>query len=289
MTKSIATPQKTKELLKRHGLNLKKSLGQNFLIDGNILNNLVSNLNLTAEDGVIEIGPGIGALTEELAKRAGKVVTVEIDGRLIPVLREIFEPYQNVKIIHKDVLKLDLKEVDAEFGPDQKITVAANLPYYITTPILLKLLHSELCLRTIIVMVQKEVAARIAAEPGDKNYGSLSIAVQYYAQAETVMEVPRTAFLPNPNVDSAVLRLDMLAEPAVRPSDEDFFFKVVRAAFRQRRKTIFNNLTHNLFPNAHKNEVRSRLERANIDPARRAETLSIEEFAQLSEAVLTLA
>lgn len=288
MTKSIASLQRTKELLKRHGLHLKKSLGQNFLIDEMILHRIVSTLDLTVENGAIEIGPGIGALTEELAQKAGKVVSVEIDGRLVSVLRQIFEPNNNVKVIHADFLKLDLDELKAEFGPDQKLTVAANLPYYITTPILLKLLHSDLNLRTIVVMVQKEVADRIAAKPGDKSYGSLSIAVQYYARAATVLEVPRTAFLPNPNVDSAVLRLEMLSEPPVRVSDEDFFFQVIRASFRQRRKTIFNNLTHNLFPKIEKEELRGKLEASGIDPARRAETLSIEEFARLAEAVSTL-
>ncbi|HET7580821.1 MAG TPA: 16S rRNA (adenine(1518)-N(6)/adenine(1519)-N(6))-dimethyltransferase RsmA [Bacillales bacterium] len=282
---TIATPGKTKELLRKHGLSLKKSLGQNFLIDANILRNIVSSLNLTKANGVIEIGPGIGALTEALADEAGKVVAVEIDGRLVPVLRELFENRENVKILHNDFLKLDLREIAREFEPGQELMVAANLPYYITTPILLKLLHSELPLRSIIVMVQKEVAARMGAAPGDKDYGSLSIAVQYYAEAETVLNVPKSAFLPNPNVDSAVLRLDLRPEPAVRVNDEEFLFKVVRASFGQRRKTIFNNLTHNLFHKKLKEDVRDCLEKAGIDPSRRAETLSIAEFARLSEAL----
>ncbi|HET7658651.1 MAG TPA: 16S rRNA (adenine(1518)-N(6)/adenine(1519)-N(6))-dimethyltransferase RsmA, partial [Bacillales bacterium] len=233
--------------------------------------------------GVMEIGPGLGALTEELAERAGKVVSVEIDGRLVPVLRDLFQERDNVVIVHEDFLKLDLKEIAKEFSLHQKLTVAANLPYYITTPILLKLLHGELPLQTIVVMVQKEVASRIAASPGEKDYGSLSIAVQYYAHAETFMYVPRSSFLPNPNVDSAVLRLDMLPERAVHVCDEEFFFKVVRSAFRQRRKTLFNNLTHNLFPNVNKEEIRETLIQGDIDPKRRAETLSIEEFAHLSD------
>ncbi|HEX6923139.1 MAG TPA: 16S rRNA (adenine(1518)-N(6)/adenine(1519)-N(6))-dimethyltransferase RsmA [Bacillales bacterium] len=288
MSKSIATPYRTKKLLQKHGLSLKKSLGQNFLIDPNILQNLVGFLNLAGNEGVLEIGPGIGALTESLAERAGKVVAVEIDGRLVPVLREAFADTGHVKIIHGDVLELDLQEVANEFDAGQDLIAAANLPYYITTPILLKLLHSDLPLRVIMVMVQKEVAARIAASPGEKDYGSLSIAVQYYAEAETVMHVPRSAFLPNPNVDSAVLRLNIRPEPAVDVTDEEFFFQVVRAAFGQRRKTIFNNLTHNLFSRDEKESVRHCLEKAEIDPGRRGETLSIVEFARLSDGLLQL-
>ncbi|HEX7065169.1 MAG TPA: 16S rRNA (adenine(1518)-N(6)/adenine(1519)-N(6))-dimethyltransferase RsmA [Bacillales bacterium] len=289
MTKSIATPYRTKALLQKHGLSLKKSLGQNFLIDANVLRNLVELLELSENAGVIEIGPGIGALTESLAEKARKVVAVEIDGRLVPVLREAFADCRHVKIIHADVLELDLQEVaEAEFSPGQDLMVAANLPYYITTPILLKLLHSGLSLRSIIVMVQKEVADRIAAQPGHKAYGSLSIAVQYYAEAETVMQVPKSAFLPNPNVDSAVLRLRIRSNPVVHVNDEPFFFEVVRASFGQRRKTLFNNLTHNLFPREQKEAVRSLLNSADIEPGRRAETLSIAEFARLSEALLEL-
>lgn len=287
--KPIATPQRTKELLAKHGLSLKKRLGQNFLIDTNILRNLVTALHITRESGVIEIGPGIGALTEALANAAGKVVAIEIDDRFIPVLQETFGELDNVSIICADVLKLNLQEViTEEFAPGQDIIVAANLPYYITTAILLKLLHADLPLQSIVVMVQKEVAARIAASPGEKDYGSLSIAVQYYAHAQTVMNVPRQAFLPNPNVDSAVLRLDMRTYPAVPVTDEAFFFRVVRASFGQRRKTLFNNLTHNLFPNVAKDEISGELEKAGIDPKRRAETLSLEEFARLSEVLLSL-
>lgn len=287
--KPIATPQRTKELLAKHGLSLKKRLGQNFLIDTNILRNLVTALHITRESGVIEIGPGIGALTEALANAAGKVVAIEIDDRFIPVLQETFRELDNVSIICADVLKLNLQEViTEEFAPGQDIIVAANLPYYITTAILLKLLHADLPLQSIVVMVQKEVAARIAASPGEKDYGSLSIAVQYYAHAQTVMNVPRQAFLPNPNVDSAVLRLDMRTYPAVPVTDEAFFFRVVRASFGQRRKTLFNNLTHNLFPGVAKAEISGELEKADIDPKRRAETLSLEEFARLSEVLLSL-
>jgi len=285
MSKRIATPLKTKTLLNQYGLKLKKSLGQNFLIDESVLDQIMDSLNLSKSDGVIEIGPGLGALTEKLAEKAGKVVSVEIDGRLVPVLRELFQDKSNVQILHQDFLKVDLVELANEFLPGQKLTVAANLPYYVTTPILLKLLHGELPLKSIVVMVQKEVASRIAASPGEKDYGSLSIAVQYYAQAESILYVPRSSFLPNPNVDSAVLKLDILSEPAVRIKDETFFFKVVRSAFRQRRKTLFNNVTHNLFPQVDKDEIRSMMLDSGIDPKRRAETLSLEEFASLCESL----
>ncbi|HET7615878.1 MAG TPA: 16S rRNA (adenine(1518)-N(6)/adenine(1519)-N(6))-dimethyltransferase RsmA [Bacillales bacterium] len=289
MTKEIATPGKTKALLSQYGLSLKKSLGQNFLTDLTILNRIADVLELSGEDGVIEIGPGIGALTQKLADRADKVVAVEIDGRLVPVLKELFSDQPHVTIVHEDFLKLNLQQMAvAEFKPKQNLTVAANLPYYITTPILLKLIHSGLPLKRIVVMVQKEVANRIAAEPGDKSYGSLSIAVQYFADARAVLEVPKTAFLPNPKVDSAVLRLNMLPRPAVEVADEEFFFKVVRNSFRQRRKTIFNNLSRNLFSEIDKTAVVECFESADIDPKRRAETLSLEEFARLSGQLLQL-
>lgn len=288
MTNRIATPLKTKSLLKKHGLHLKKSLGQNFLIDESIIDRIVSSLDLTQLDGAIEIGPGLGALTERLSEKAGKVVCVEIDGRLVPVLQDLFQDQNHVKILHEDFLKLDLNELTKEFSVGQELTVAANLPYYITTPILLKLLHGSLPLKTIVVMVQKEVASRIAASPGQKEYGSLSIAVQYYARAETFLTVPKSSFLPNPKVDSAVLRLDMLPEPAVNLKDEAFFFTVVRSAFRQRRKTLFNNLTHNLFPQFNKEDIRECILESDIDPKRRAETLSLTEFAQLSKGLLKL-
>lgn len=287
--RKIATPQRTKELLRQHDLSLKKSLGQNFLIDANILRRLLENIDLDRDTGVIEIGPGIGALTEALAEEAAQVVTIEIDRRLISVLRSLFADTGNVRVIHADVLALDLHDVVTEtFSPQQELVVAANLPYYITTPILLKLLHNDIPFRSIVVMVQKEVAARIAAPPGNKAYGSLSVAVQYYARARTVMNVPKTAFLPNPHVDSAVLRLDMRQQPAVNVADETFFFQVVRAAFGQRRKTIFNNLTHHLFPREEKDKVRRCFTSADVDPGRRAETLSIGEFARLTDALVPI-
>ncbi|HET7629499.1 MAG TPA: 16S rRNA (adenine(1518)-N(6)/adenine(1519)-N(6))-dimethyltransferase RsmA [Bacillales bacterium] len=290
MTKNIASPGKTKALLREHGLSLKKSLGQNFLIDAAVLDRITEVLQLSSGDGVLEIGPGIGALTQQLARRADRVVAVEIDERMVKVLRCLFADEERVTVIHEDFLKVDLNDLISEqFKPGQRVTVAANLPYYITTPILLKLVHSGLSFEKIVVMVQKEVAERIAASPGDKNYGSLSIAVQYYAHASTALTVPKTAFLPNPKVDSAVLALVMRPDPAVEVADEDFFFKVVRNAFKQRRKTIYNNLSRNLLPNVDKPVLMACFENSGIDPKRRAETVSLREFAALSDELLPLA
>ena len=247
MNKDIATPIRTKEILKKYGFSFKKSLGQNFLIDTNILNRIVDFAELTDESGAIEIGPGIGALTEQLAKSSKKVTAFEIDQRLLPILADTLSPYDNVKIIHEDILKADVRQVIAEeFTDIQDLMVVANLPYYVTTPIILKLLSENLPIRGIVCMLQKEVADRIAAKPGTKEYGSLSIAIQYYTKAETVMIVPKTVFMPQPNVDSAVIRLTKREKPIVEVRDEDFLFTVTRASFAQRRKTILNNLTSQL-------------------------------------------
>ena len=227
--------------------HLKRVLGQNFLIDTNILKKIVSFAELTEESGAIEIGPGIGALTEQLARTSKKVVAFEIDQRLLPILNDTLSPYPNVKIIHNDVLKADVAEViREEFNDIDDVMVVANLPYYVTTPIIMKLLEEHLPIRGIVCMLQKEVADRISAKPGTKDYGSLSIAVQYYTEAETVMIVPKTVFVPQPNVDSAVIRLTKRDQPAVTVTDESFFFQVTRSSFAQRRKTLLNNLTSQL-------------------------------------------
>ncbi|KAA0543724.1 16S rRNA (adenine(1518)-N(6)/adenine(1519)-N(6))-dimethyltransferase RsmA [Bacillus sp. BGMRC 2118] len=285
MIRDIATPTRTKEILQKYGFSFKKSLGQNFLVDTNILQNIVDHANLTENSCVIEIGPGIGALTEQIAKQAKKVVAFEIDQRLLPILEDTLSPYPNVKIIHQDVLKANVKEVmNEEFNGFEDVMVVANLPYYVTTPILMKLLEERLPLRGIVVMLQKEVADRMAASPNSKEYGSLSIAVQYYTEAKTVMIVPKTVFVPQPNVDSAVIRLTKRQEPAVKVKDEDFFFEVVRASFAQRRKTILNNLNHNLTKyQLSKETIVDALTQANIKPERRGESLSIEEFGVLSD------
>lgn len=285
MTKDIATPIRTKAILEKYGFSFKKSLGQNFLIDTNILNRIVDHAELKEDSGVIEIGPGIGALTEQLAKRAKKVVAFEIDQRLLPILKETLEPYPHVKVIHNDILKANVNDViEQEFEGYSDLMVVANLPYYVTTPIIMKLLEDQLPLRGIVVMLQKEVADRISASPGTKEYGSLSIAIQYYTKAETVMTVPRTVFVPQPNVDSAIIRLTKREKPAAEVQNETFFFEIVRASFAQRRKTILNNLTNNLPRGKElKEQIEQALLHADIQPQRRGETLSIEEFARLSD------
>ncbi|ADU92550.1 16S rRNA (adenine(1518)-N(6)/adenine(1519)-N(6))-dimethyltransferase RsmA [Geobacillus sp. Y412MC52] len=290
MYKDIATPGRTKEILERYGFSFKKSLGQNFLIDANILRKIVDVADISPDTGAIEIGPGIGALTEQLARRAKKVVAFEIDGRLLPILADTLSPYDNVRIFHQDVLKADLHAVIAEELADvSDRMVVANLPYYVTTPIIMKLLTDRLPIRGMVVMLQKEVADRLAAKPGTKDYGSLTIAVQYYTEAEVIMTVPRTVFMPQPNVDSAVIRLVKRQHPPVVVDDEGVFFQVVRASFAQRRKTLFNNLTNNL-PGGKENkeQIERVLVALGIDPRRRGETLDIAEFASLSNALAPL-
>ena len=287
MYKDIATPIRTKEILNKYGFSFKKSLGQNFLIDPNILRNIVSHANLTKDSGAIEIGPGIGALTEHLARAAKKVVSFEIDQRLLPVLEDTLSPYDNVKIVHSDILKADVVQVIEEEMPGiEDIMVVANLPYYVTTPILMKLLNDRLPIRGFVVMMQKEVADRITARPGTKEYGSLSIAIQYYCTAEVAMVVPKTVFMPQPNVDSAVIRLIRHDKPPVEVIDEDFLFEVTRASFAQRRKTILNNLQSGLTEGKkNKDAILAALEKAGIEPSRRGETLTIEEFGCLADAL----
>ncbi|QFF97382.1 16S rRNA (adenine(1518)-N(6)/adenine(1519)-N(6))-dimethyltransferase RsmA [Psychrobacillus glaciei] len=285
MQKDIATPIRTQEILKKYGFSFKKSLGQNFLIDPNILRNIVSHADLTKDSAAIEIGPGIGALTEHLARASGKVVAFEIDQRLLPVLEDTLSPYENVEIIHSDILEVDVKQIFQDKLADYKdVMVVANLPYYVTTPILLKLLMDRLPIRGMVVMMQKEVADRITASPGTKAYGSLSIAIQYYMKAEVAMVVPKAVFMPQPNVDSAVIKLTRHLIPPVNVIDEDFLFKVSRGSFVQRRKTIINNLQSSLPNGKEKKEIIIHsLEKVNINPTRRGETLSIEEFGRLAD------
>lgn len=285
MNKDIATPSRTREILKEHGFSFKKSLGQNFLTEPNILQKIVETADITKNDNVIEIGPGIGALTEFLARSAKQVLAFEIDDRLIPVLADTLSPYDNIKVVHQDILKANLLTETAYFteGP---IKVVANLPYYITTPIMMNILESPLQVDEMVVMMQKEVADRISAKPGTKAYGSLSIAVQYYMKAETAFIVPKTVFIPQPNVDSAILHLIRREKPAVAVSSEKEFFKLIRSGFNLRRKTLWNNLLNTY---GKTDETKAWLEKslteAEIDPKRRGETLSLEEFAALSNAM----
>ncbi|MDF2536259.1 MAG: ksgA [Bacillales bacterium] len=284
MKKDIATPNRTKEILDKYRFAFKKSLGQNFLIDTNILKNIVQKSGINETSGAIEIGPGIGALTEQIAKVSKKVVAFEIDQRLLPILNETLADYENVLILHKDILDADVSSVIEDNLKDvDSVHVVANLPYYITTPIIMKLLAERVPIHTFTMMLQKEVAVRMAAKPGNKDYGSLSIAVQFYTEAEVVMTVPKTVFMPQPNVDSAVIHLVRREKPAVDVVNEEFFFEITRASFAQRRKTILNNLISHL-PNGKekKAEIIQCLEMCLIDPTRRGETLSIQEFGKLS-------
>lgn len=285
--REIANPTRTKEILKKHGFTFKKSLGQNFLTEPNILRKIVATADITKETNVIEVGPGIGALTEHLGQSANQVLAFEIDDRLIPVLAETLSPYPNIKVLHQDVLTADLAQIiKAEFTQEYPIKVVANLPYYITTPIMMHFLESGVPIAEMVVMMQKEVADRISAKPGTKAYGSLSIAVQYYMEAKLAFIVPKTVFVPQPNVDSAILKLTRREKPAVEVVNEKEFFKLTKAAFQLRRKTLWNNL-QNFYgkDEATKRWLTQALEVASIEPSRRGETLSLAEFAALSNAL----
>lgn len=245
-------------------------MGQNFLVDANILENILKQAGIDKGAGAIEIGPGIGALTEQLAIHADKVLAFEIDQRLLPILNSTLSDYNNVTIIHQDILKADVRTaIEEYFHPDQPVHLVANLPYYITTPILMKLLMEKLPVASFTVMIQKEVAERMAAQPNSKSYGSLTIAIQYYTNAKVVMNVPKQVFMPQPNVDSAILRLVTREEPPVEVDDEDFFFTLVQACFAQRRKTLRNNLLSHFKQDYNKEEISLLLEKIAIDGTRR--------------------
>ncbi|QMV42218.1 16S rRNA (adenine(1518)-N(6)/adenine(1519)-N(6))-dimethyltransferase RsmA [Cohnella cholangitidis] len=283
--KEIATSSRTRDIIRKHGFTFKKSLGQNFLINSDVLDQIIAAAGLDETRGALEVGPGIGSLTERLAKAAGKVASVEIDKRLLPILEDVLSPYENVNVVHSDILKTDLQQLWKEqFSGLAGVSVVANLPYYVTTPIIMKLLEERLPLENIVVMVQKEVALRMAAKPGGKDFGSLSIAVQYYCEPELVCIVPGKAFIPAPNVESAVIKLKRRLEPAVSVPDEAKFFQVVQTAFAQRRKTLANNLAA-LSGKDRKGELADLLLACDIKPERRAETLSLQEFARVCDAL----
>jgi 16S rRNA (adenine1518-N6/adenine1519-N6)-dimethyltransferase len=282
--KEIATPSRTREILKKHGFSFKKSLGQNFLTEPNILRKIVETAAVNKQTNVIEVGPGIGALTEQLAMNAAQVLAFEIDDRLIPVLADTLTPYDNITVVHQDVLKANLiGTTQSVFKQELPLKVVANLPYYITTPIMMHFLESDLDVSEMVVMMQKEVADRISAKPGTKAYGSLSIAVQYFMEASIAFIVPKTVFIPQPNVDSAIIKLTKRARPAVEVINEQAFFKLTKASFQLRRKTLWNNLIHYYGKDeATKAWLTTSLTEAEIEPSRRGETLSLEEFARLS-------
>lgn len=287
--KLIATPSRTKEIMKKYNLQTKKSLGQNFITDPNILDKIANAAQLDKETNVIEVGPGIGALTEILGQRSKKVLAYEIDDRLIPVLKDTLRSYENVEVLHQDVLKSFLKEDIENHFEKGPIKVVANLPYYITTPIMMYFMESDVAISQMVVMMQKEVAERITAATNTKAYGSLSIAVQYYMSAKIAFIVPKTVFVPQPNVDSAILSLEKRSEPLVQVTNEKEFFKLVKGAFQLRRKTLWNNLLR-LYGKEEDVKVwlEKALEQAEIAPSRRGESLSLEDFARLSNALEAL-
>lgn len=283
----IADYSVTRAILERHGFTFKKSFGQNFLTDTNILQKIVDTAEIDKKVNVIEIGPGIGALTEFLAENAAEVMAFEIDDRLVPILADTLRDFDNVTVVNQDILKVDLAQYIAEFkNPDLPIKVVANLPYYITTPILMHLIESGIPFSEFVVMMQKEVADRISAQPNTKAYGSLSIAVQYYMTAKVAFIVPRTVFVPAPNVDSAILKMVRRERPAVEVQDEKFFFKVTKASFVHRRKTLWNNLTSYFGKSEEvKTKLERALEKANLAANVRGEALDLAAFARLSDAL----
>lgn len=283
MAERISTPSKTREIIEANRFRFKKSFGQNFLIDSNVLDNIAECAGITKDDCVLEVGPGIGSLTQVLAEYAGHVVAVEIDRTLIPILEQTLQDYDNVEILNQDILKADIDGIIQEKNNGKPIKVVANLPYYITTPIIMDLLEKERHVDTITVMVQKEVAERMQAGPKDKEYGALSIAVQYYCNAHLDMIVPPTCFMPQPKVSSAVITLTVLPERKVKTKDEALFFHLVKCAFGQRRKTLLNCLFNQGEFGYSKDEFTEILESLGWDARIRGEVLSLEEFAILTD------
>ncbi|HBA46698.1 MAG TPA: 16S rRNA (adenine(1518)-N(6)/adenine(1519)-N(6))-dimethyltransferase [Lachnospiraceae bacterium] len=279
----LGIPHNTIEVIQKYHFNFQKKYGQNFLIDTRVLNKIIAAAEITEDDCVLEIGPGIGTMTQYLAERAGEVVAVEIDRNLIPILEETLSAYENVTIINQDILKMDVKGLAEERGKPLK--VVANLPYYITTPIIMGLFENHVPLRNVTVMVQKEVAERMQAGPGRKDYGALSLAVQYYAKPEIVANVPPNCFIPRPNVGSAVVRMERYETPPVQVEDERKMFAVIRAAFNQRRKTLANSLANAQELGISRERTVQALERMGLPATVRGEALSLEQFAELSNLV----
>lgn len=282
MQNELSSSKVTKSIIQKYGFKFTKSLGQNFLINEHILDEIVDSANISKDDVVLEIGTGIGTLTRKLCERAGKVVAVEIDSKLIPILKETLADFDNIDIINKDILKIDINEELKNLKIDKKVKVVANLPYYITTPIIMKMLEEKVNVNCMVLMLQKEVAQRINAKESTKDYGSLSIAVQYYCDTQIVCKVPKNSFIPEPNVDSLVIKLTVNEERKVKVDDEELFFKIVRGSFAKRRKTIINSLAgyEDLLS---KDKLEKLLEMSNIDSKRRGETLTIQEFANLTQ------
>lgn len=281
----LSNPKNTNAILKKYEFTTQKKYGQNFLVDSNILDKIVATADISKDDFILEIGPGIGTLTQYLCEYAGHVVAVEIDKKLIPILEETLEDYDNVEVINQDFLKLDLNKLIEEKSNNNKIKVVANLPYYITSPIIMKLLESKLPIENITVMVQKEVAERIQSGPGTKDYGSISVVVQYYSKPYIAAKVPPNCFIPIPKVGSAVLSLRPHDKPVVEVKDEGLFFNIVRSAFNQRRKTLTNSLYNGGFIYLSKEEIAEAITLLGKPTNIRGEALTLEEFADLSNII----
>ena len=279
----LGNPKNTIEVIQKYNFAFQKKFGQNFLIDTHVLDKIISAAGMTKEDTVLEVGPGIGTMTQRLSQAAGQVIAVEIDTNLIPILKDTLQDCENVTVINEDILKIDIKKLAEEKGGGRPVKVVANLPYYITTPIIMGLFESGVPIDNITVMVQKEVADRMKEGPGSKDYGALSLAVQYYAEPEIVANVPPNCFIPRPNVGSAVIRLDRYAEPPVQTLDEQFMFSVIRASFNQRRKTLVNGLSNAPGLNVSKEKIKEMLARMELSETVRGETLTLEQFAQLAD------
>ena len=282
MNEKLSDPKKTIEVIQKYQFAFQKRFGQNFLIDAHVLEKIVSAAGITKDDCVLEIGPGIGTMTQYLAESAGQVIAVEIDTNLLPILADTLKDYSNVKVINQDILKVDINELVKEYNNGRPIKVVANLPYYITTPIIMGLFESNVPIDNITVMVQKEVADRMQVGPGSKDYGALSLAVQYYASPYVVANVPPNCFIPRPNVGSAVIRLTRYQEPPVQVKDPKLMFKLIRASFNQRRKTLQNGLNNSPEISFSKEEITKAIESLGVSPSVRGEALSLEQFAQLA-------
>ena len=278
----LGSPSATKEVINKYSFAFQKKFGQNFLIDSNILENIVEAAEITKDDFVLEIGPGIGTMTQYLCEAARQVTAVEIDKMLIPILEDTLSEYDNVEVINQDVLKVDIKSLTKDKNDGRPIKVVANLPYYITTPIIMGLFESGVPIDSITIMVQKEVAERMQTGPGSKEYGALSLAVQYYADAKVMLNVSASCFMPRPNVDSAVIKLTRYKEPVVEVKDEKLMFRVIRASFNQRRKTLVNGLKNSAELDFSKEEIVSAIHHIGKEESIRGEKLTLEEFAKLS-------
>lgn len=283
MTERIATPIRTRAIMERYGFNFKKGFGQNFLIDTNVLDNIADAAGITSEDTVLEIGPGFGSLTQTVAERAKKVISLEIDTKLIPILNETLADYNNIEIINKDVLKCDIDELSREKNDGKPFKVVANLPYYITTPIIMDMLEKHSAVTSMTVMVQKEVAERMQAGPKSSDYGALSVAVQFYADTNIDMIVQPSCFMPRPKVASAVITLKLRDKPSVDVKDKKLFFHIVKCAFGQRRKTLLNTLCNQGNFNMTKEEIGEVIRSAGLDERIRGEAMSLQEFGVLAD------